>query len=302
MKEIIDAFRIGSDRINKVVSNLKDFSRADEGATMRSLRVNDVSQRTLMIVGGQIRRSVSKIDLRLSDDLPVIPGHFQKLEQVFANLLINAHQAVKPGREGVIVVTTRFLERLKSVVVSVEDNGQGIEPQVAGRLFDPFFTTRREAGGTGLGLSVSYGLVQEHGGVIGVLSRPGVGSRFTVFLPLDPEAPLDLQPSILCLSDDIELQEELRANCTGVDFSLFGSKASVAEIAAHIDDHPEVDTVICDRDAYPDVADEIRGRFPLLIVIGCGGEPGGAPGYSLAKPFELKAFLDIIEQTGRQRL
>ena len=302
MKEIIEAFRIGSDRINKVVSNLKDFSRADEGAEMRSLSVNDVIRRTLMIVGGQVRRTVSKIDLRLSDDLPPIPGHFQKLEQVFANLLINAHQAVKPGGDGVIVVTTRFLERLKSIVVTIEDNGQGIEPQAVGRLFDPFFTTRREAGGTGLGLSVSYGLVQEHGGVIGVLSRTGVGSRFTVFLPLDREMPPDLRPSILCLSDDIELQEELRANLTGVDFSLCGSKASVAEIIACLDERPEVDTVICDRNAFPDVAAEIRQRFPLLTVIGRGGERGDASGDSLGKPFELKALMDIMDQAGRQRL
>ncbi len=302
MMEIIEAFRIGSDRITKVISNLKDFSRADEGAEMRPLRVNEVIRRTLMIVGGQIRRSVSRIDLRLSDDLPPVPGHFQKLEQVFANLLINAHQAVTPGREGVITVTTRFLERLKCVVAAVEDNGQGIEPKVVGRLFDPFFTTRREAGGTGLGLSVSYGLIREHGGLIGVLSRPGVGSRFTVFLPLERESLPDLRPSILCLSDDIELQEELRANCTGVDFSFAGLKASLPEISAYIEDRPEVDTVICDRDAFAGVASGIRDRFPLLTVIEYGDGPVDGPGYFLGKPFDLKALLGIIDQTGRQRL
>jgi len=302
MTEIIEAFRIGSDRINKVILNLKDFSRADEGIEMRSVRVNDVIRRTLMIVGGQIRRTVSRMDLRFDDDLPVIRGHFQKLEQVFANLLINACQSVKPGTQGMIAITTRYLDRLKCVAIAIEDNGSGIEPQVVSRLFDPFFTTRRDEGGTGLGLSVSYGLVREHGGVIGVLSRPGVGSRFTVFLPLSREAQPVLHPSILCLNDDIELLEDLRANLTGVEAPFFGLRPASPEMIAYIDGHPEVDIVLYDRAAFADIAGEIKERFPLLTLIRYGGEADGPADYFLAKPFEVQAFLEIIDQTGRQRL
>jgi PAS domain S-box-containing protein len=300
--EIIEAFRIGSDRINKVILNLKDFSRADEEIEMRSVRVNDVIQKALMIVGGQIRRTVSRMDLMLCDDLPVIQGHFQKLEQVFANLLINACQAVKPGTQGTITVTTRYLDRLKCIAVAIEDNGLGIEPQAVNRLFEPFFTTRRDAGGTGLGLSVSYGLVREQGGVIGVLSRPGVGSRFTVFLPLSRDAQLVLHPSILCLNDDIDLLEDLRANLSDVEVPFCGLRPASQEIIDYIDDHPEVDIVLYERTAFDDVAGEIKGRFPLLTLIGCGGEAGGPADYFLAKPFEIKVFLEIIDQAGRQRL
>ena len=161
MAEIINAFRIGADRINRVVSNLKDFARVEEGAQAKPVSVNDVIEKTLMIVGGQIRRSVSKLDLDLGVDLPQVQGHFQKLEQVMANILVNAHQAFPDKEKGWIRISTRYIQRLGSVVVTIEDNGSGMARPVIDRLFEPFFTTRRDTGGTGLGLS---GLLRPHPG------------------------------------------------------------------------------------------------------------------------------------------
>ena len=302
MAEIIEAFRIGSDRINKVVSNLKDFSRVNEGVPMRDVRVNEVIQKTLMIVGGQVRRTVSRMDLRLYDDLPVIQGHFQKLEQVFANLLINAQQSIRPGTEGRVTVTTRYLERLHSVVVSIEDNGLGMDPAELARLFEPFYTTRRDSGGTGLGLSVSYGLIREHGGLIGVLSRPGLGSRFTVVLPVEKGVKLGLSPTLLCLSDDVNLLEDLRMHFDGVDGRFVDSEAEGKAVLAYLEDHPEVDTVLWDPVKGEDVARQVKARFPLIVLIGIGGRPGPPADYRIAKPFVIRELLGVINRTGRQRL
>ena len=283
MAEIINAFRIGSDRINRVVSNLKDFSRIEEGAQAKPVSVNDVIEKTLMIVGGQIRRSVSKLDLDLGGDLPQVQGHFQKLEQVMANILVNAHQAIPDKEKGWIRISTRYIQRLGSVVVTIEDNGGGMTRPVIDRLFEPFFTTRRDTGGTGLGLSVSYGLIQEHQGVIGALSRPGIGSRFTVFLPVKPGGQLNLRPLILPLERDLDRLDELQMEVSGIDDGFvhwfYHYEPSVERLAEYLDQHPEVDIVLMTEP--PSGLDPavllraLRERFPLLTTIAWGGRGEG---------------------------
>ena len=248
MTEIINAFRIGSDRINRVVSNLKDFARVEEGVQAKPVSVNDVIEKTLMIVGGQIRRSVSKLDLDLGGDLPPVQGQFQKLEQVMANILVNAQQAIPDKEKGRIRISTRYLQRLGCVVVAIDDNGVGMNRPVLDRLFEPFFTTRRDTGGTGLGLSVSYGLIQEHQGVIGVLSRPGIGSRFTVFIPVKPGAQLNLRPLILPLERDLDRLDELQTEVSGIDDGFvhwfYHYEPSFKRLADYLNQHPEVDTIL----------------------------------------------------------
>ena len=172
MEEIIKAIKIGSERINRVVSNLKDFARLDESTHNRPV---DVIEKTMTIVGAQLRRCAEDISLSLSDQLPSIPGQAQKLEQVVANLLVNAARSLPAKTDSRITIASRHLERLSAVLVEIEDNGKGMPANILGRIFEPFFTTRRAAGWTGLGLSVSYGLVKEHQGTLGVLSRPGGG-------------------------------------------------------------------------------------------------------------------------------
>jgi len=316
MAEIINAFRIGSDRINRVVSNLKDFARIDEGSQARPLAVNDVVENTLMIVGGQIRRSVSKLDLDLGAGLPQVHGHFQKLEQVLANLLVNAHQSIADREKGRIRISTRHLPRLGAVIVSVEDNGRGMTRPVLDRLFEPFFTTRRDAGGTGLGLSVSYGLIREHQGVIGVLSRPGIGSRFTVYLPLRRGAPLNLRPLILPLGSDAAKVEELQTQIGGIDEGFpDGSgrgEPSADRLTEYLEQHPEVDVVLmfhpgtgCRPAAYLSV---LRDRHPLITTIAWGGAegdfigPGGEkPDMHLEGPPDIGKLKEALDGLTRQR-
>ncbi|NPV05017.1 MAG: PAS domain S-box protein [Syntrophaceae bacterium] len=316
MAEIINAFRIGSDRINRVVSNLKDFARVDEGSQARPLSVNDVVENTLMIVGGQIRRSVSKLDLDLGAGLPQVHGNFQKLEQVLANLLVNAHQSIPDREKGRIRISTRHLPRLEAVIISVEDNGRGMTGSVVGRLFEPFFTTRRDTGGTGLGLSVSYGLIQEHQGVIGVLSRPGIGSRFTVFLPLRQGAPMHLRPLTLPLGCDDGKMKELQMQMGGIDDGfLHGVEAeepSAERLSEYLEQHPEVDVVLMMRPGTGSSPAEylrvLRERHPLVTIIAWGGEegdfagPGGEkPDIHVAGPPDIRKLKEVLDGLTRQR-
>ncbi len=316
MTEIINAFRIGSDRINRVVSNLKDFARVEEGVQAKPVSVNDVIEKTLMIVGGQIRRSVSKLDLDLGRDVPQVQGQFQKLEQVMANLLVNAHQAIPDKEKGWIRISTRYLQRLGSVVIAIEDNGVGMNRSVLDRLFEPFFTTRRDTGGTGLGLSVSYGLIQEHQGVIGVLSRPGIGSRFAVFIPVKPGVQLNLRPLILPLERDLDRLDELQTEVSGIDDGFvhwfYHYDPSVQRLADYLNQHPEVDTILITEpppgmDAGT-LLRAIREQFPLLTTVAWGdseekftGAGGEKPDIFVKGLQDIRKLKGVIDRLARQR-
>jgi two-component system NtrC family sensor kinase len=109
---------------------------------------------------------------------------------VFLNLITNAAQAL-PDERGTITLNSRI--EGGGVAVDVVDNGQGIPPEVLPKIFDPFFTTKEIGKGTGLGLSISYKIIQQHGGKIKVDSKPGLGTKFTVWLPLKPPAEAELE-------------------------------------------------------------------------------------------------------------
>jgi two-component system NtrC family sensor kinase len=123
-------------------------------------------------------------------EIPDITCASSQINQVFLNLLTNAVQAM-PGERGTLTLTTR--REGDGVAVDVEDNGAGIPPEVMSRIFDPFFTTKEVGKGTGLGLSISYKIIQQHGGKISVESKPNMGTKFTVWLPLTPPAEAQLE-------------------------------------------------------------------------------------------------------------
>lgn len=314
MREIIEAIGIGSNRISSVVSNLKDFARTDEGIAARPVRINEVIEKTLTIVGAQLRQQASRVDVSLADNLPSIYGHLQKLEQVMANLLLNAAHALPAKDEGRISVATRYIERLGSVLIEIEDNGKGIKTEHMSRIFEPFFTTRRAKGGTGLGLSVSYGLVREHGGIIGALSRPGIGSRFTVYLPVEREAGISLSPIILCVDDDQGFLNMLRTIFIKVNTDVETLGSSEAALG-YLEEHPEVDIVLSDlfmpgMDGW-ELLVKVKARFPLIAFILYTGrqdalkeKPKGVPfpDFFLEKPFTVQQLTRLVDSFGRQVL
>jgi signal transduction histidine kinase len=174
----------GVTQIAELVVSLKDFSRLERGS-VTTYDVNQGVETTLRIAAPQLgKRQVKK----LLGAVPIITCSPSQINQVLLNLLVNAAQAT-PEAGGSIVVRTSTPDE-RHVAIEVGDNGKGIPKDVLPKIFDPFFTTKEVGQGTGLGLSICFRIVQAHGGRIEVDSRAGVGTRFTVVLPITAQAAL----------------------------------------------------------------------------------------------------------------
>jgi signal transduction histidine kinase len=152
----------------KIVSDLLRFSRTTE-TDKSALNLNDVLDQVISVVEHTFRLEKISLEREFDLDLPHIYGDQEKLQQVFLNLLNNAHDAI--GSDGRVTVTTRHDSEQAEVVVSVADSGSGIPPDALPKIFDPFFTTKPVGKGTGLGLSVTFGIMKDHGGHIEVESH-----------------------------------------------------------------------------------------------------------------------------------
>lgn len=175
----------GTGQVSEIVGNLKNFSRLDRSKVSHS-NLNDNLSNTLLLAKHQLKSVTVQ---RNFGDIPDITCAPSQINQVFLNLVTNAIQAM-PGERGTLTVTSR--REGEGVAVDVEDDGTGIPAEVLPRIFDPFFTTKEAGKGTGLGLAISYKIVQQHGGRISVESKPGTGTKFTVWLPLIPPADAQL--------------------------------------------------------------------------------------------------------------
>jgi two-component system NtrC family sensor kinase len=173
----------GLGRVRDIVKNLRDFARLDE-ADFKEADLNAALRSTLEIATHEIKKKTLDVRTHFAD-LPLVLCHPGKINQVFLNILMNAIQASQAG--GVVAVHTRTDEPTAGgVLIEVRDNGCGIKPEHLTHIFDPFFTTKPVGQGTGLGLSVSYGIVRDHGGSIEVESEVGRGTLFRIRLPLRP--------------------------------------------------------------------------------------------------------------------
>jgi polar amino acid transport system substrate-binding protein len=178
LEEMMD----GARRIKRIVEDLKDFARREDAPRLERLDWNAVVQAAVRLVDNSIRKATSRFEARYAERLPPVRGNAQRVEQVVVNLVLNACQALPDAGRGVTLSTGHDRER-GLVYLRVEDQGVGIPPEHLPRLTDPFFTTKRETGGTGLGLSVSAGIVKEHGGVLEFRSTPGAGTTAFFGLP-----------------------------------------------------------------------------------------------------------------------
>lgn len=180
------------DRMAKIVRNLLYFAR-QRPPERAAVDVRQVIEQTLSLRLNHLTLSGITVEREFADALPVINGDAQQLEQVFLNLLLNAEQAIHDTKAaGRIVLRARLRDDGRAVLAEVVDDGFGIPPEALPRVFEPFYTTKTVGRGAGLGLSVSYGIVQEHGGRLTVDSRPGE-TTFTVELPVS-EAPMPSAP------------------------------------------------------------------------------------------------------------
>ncbi|MBT6718250.1 MAG: PAS domain S-box protein [Nitrospina sp.] len=183
LPKLLSDIRGGSLRIKNIVEGLKKFSRQDTSRTMSKVDTNDVIKSTIAITQNLINESTDNFSTQLDKNLPEVKGHAMRLEQVLVNLITNSCQAL-PDKESKIELSTCYDTDNFRVVIVVQDEGTGISKRHLEKICDPFFTTKRDTGGTGLGLSVSYKIVQEHGGTLIFESEPGKGTTATLSLPL----------------------------------------------------------------------------------------------------------------------
>jgi len=179
--ELIADIVVQTKRARRIVSNLLDFARESE-ISAEPLRIDAVVGDAIRLAANQIKLSGVELVREVAEDLPRVNGDRQYLSQVFVNLILNAVEAMPDG--GRIAIASDVSVDTGCVAINITDTGPGMAPDVLGSIFDPFFTTKSGGRGTGLGLSVSLGIVQKHGGDIRVESKPGEGTTFTVILPV----------------------------------------------------------------------------------------------------------------------
>lgn len=170
-----------TERASNIAGNLLNFSRAGNSADFTEIDINKLLEDTLQLLEPQIRKSEIEIVKDYAEIPPKIFGNAGKLQQVFTNLILNARDAMIGS--GQITLQTSY-QNEDEVVIEVADTGQGIAPEDLKKIYDPFFTTKGVGSGTGLGLAVSYGIVQEHAGSIEAKSELGNGTTFRLVFPI----------------------------------------------------------------------------------------------------------------------
>ncbi len=180
LDRLLRSTRQGLQRVGEIVAGLRDFSRLDEGGR-KQVDPNEAVRVTVEMIRYQVRQKDVTLLVETSPLAPAWcnPG---QINQVLLNLLMNAIQAVDAG--ATIAVRTRSLPETGEFQIEVADDGPGIPEEIRGKIFDPFFTTKPQGVGTGLGLWISYNVVEEHEGRIGLATEPGRGTTFTVTLPV----------------------------------------------------------------------------------------------------------------------
>ncbi len=176
-------------RCKMIVKNLLKFSRSSDKAEFDLVDVNAALEETFVFTQHQLGMKDIHLNVELQPNLPRILGNVNLLQQVFTNILINSMQSMPQG--GDLAVRTRHNPPVGefggSIEIEFSDSGVGIPEENRSKIFEPFFTTKKVGEGTGLGLSVSYGIIRDHGGDIKLDSQVGVGSTFTVVLPIVKE-------------------------------------------------------------------------------------------------------------------
>jgi len=183
IERIISSTRQGVRRVADVVQKLRNFARLDR-AELDRVDLNDAISSSLEMLRGRLSQSQITVEPHLGE-LPLVSCAPAQLNQVFLNLLINAIQAIEATSRGSGRIEIRTGAAGPVVVIEIADDGCGIPAAVLPRIFDPFFTTKPVGAASGLGLSISHGIVADHGGQIEVESTPGQGARFRVILPVD---------------------------------------------------------------------------------------------------------------------
>jgi signal transduction histidine kinase len=180
----LDLMETETRRISRIVSNLLSFSRESK-MEFKKVDINRLIEKTLFLNANLLKINGVKIEKRFCADLPKIIGSEDQLQQVFMNIISNAAETIEDSGGGVMSIETKYLPKSSRISASFKDTGKAIPKENVSKIFEPFFTTKKGGKGVGLGLSVAYGIVIDHGGTIYVEPEEGEGNSFVVKLPLE---------------------------------------------------------------------------------------------------------------------
>lgn len=182
LEQVLEDTIQASRRIGNIVEDLKDFARPESSDWVENFNLNGVVRTALRLLESMLKKSTDNFSVKYGDNLPMMHGSAQKIEQVVLNLIINACQALRDRASG-ISVSTSFDKAKNIICLTVRDEGQGIDAKYMPHLLDPFFTTKRGQGGTGLGLSISDTIVKAHYGSLDIQSTIDVGTTVIARFP-----------------------------------------------------------------------------------------------------------------------
>ena len=185
--EMLDLIHQGAQRIKAIVDDLKSYSRQTPTSLDEQIDINQVVENSIKFTHSLITKATDRFTTNLGRGIPPFIGNNQRIKQVLINLLVNACEALEDRNQSITIETT-FDESSNRVICRVRDEGEGVSEDNLRQLTDPFFTTKRDAGGTGLGLSVSAGIIDMHGGTIDISPNPDKGVTVAIGFPVDPAA------------------------------------------------------------------------------------------------------------------
>ncbi len=334
LKKNIEEIITASERAGQLVRQILTFSRQTE-QSISSLRIDLIVKEALRLLRASLPRNIDLvIDIRAKALVRADPT---QIHQVVMNLCTNAYQAMDEDRMGqirVVLDTTEVgyhegvelgnIPAGKYVTMQVEDNGHGIADEHLNRIFEPYFTTREKNEGTGLGLAVVHGIIQEHRGTIKVESTPGKGSCFTVYLPeIDEEKAKPVsgekklkkgQGRILVVDDELQIVDYEVQVLERAGYVTMSTISSIQALKMIKDGKWDIDLLITDM-AMPDMTglelfEKLREDGHDLPVVLCSGysehisedssEELGLDGY-LAKPFTAEQLLEVIQPIFEKR-
>lgn len=180
-RQYLDLMETETRRISRIVSNLLTFSRQSKIEVVK-FDLNDLIEQTLMLNANFLKLNRIRVIENLEKNLPLISGSEDQVKQVIMNLISNAGESMANSEKKRLTITTYKKDAEDAVGMQIQDTGNGIPKEIVSKIFEPFFTTKKKGKGVGLGLSVVYGIIKEHGGNIYVDSTPGSGTKFTLTL------------------------------------------------------------------------------------------------------------------------